>query len=465
MISRALFLSPTLALSTPTWANGQSSHVYIGLEARQHLPESTDLRAILESDALRDWLISGAMFPDGGYSPLSRDDYGEIAHWEPFQWSYLQWIQDTFEDRCSDEALQHVALAFGMAAHGMADQVYDAHYLERSRSIEPSAWASGDDFDAATDVVFTSLVGPQPRPETDVIPYDDLVGLFDRYGHPVQAQTMEAGQAALNLAVAATSSLGQQPDAVTRFTGQFPWGTTHQQDPRFPGAPQFIGEVVAAYWQAQWDRLHDRFDPATQWVVWTWPANGEATLSVEASDVNAQAALVFGKTVTRQHVDEAGLRWLDPSDEEVPFQRRLYYRDQSNVLLLQPLQDLQPDTLYRIQLQAGMLADDGSSLPVDLEWTVGTRPAGSAATDLASDGVGPGGPFAPEPSLSIHPPACPDRIPHADSNDTDSEAPDTDAPEGTAARTCGSCAQRPDPLPTGGLLLGLLALIRGRRRG
>ena len=44
----------------------------------------------LTQPELRKMLDNGTMFPDGGY-PLG-DPYAEIAHWEPFQGAYLDWI-------------------------------------------------------------------------------------------------------------------------------------------------------------------------------------------------------------------------------------------------------------------------------------------------------------------------------------------------------------------------------------
>ena len=92
---------------------------------------SSSLHSLVSDPAYEPMLIHGTMFPDGGY-PLDHP-YGEAAHWEPFQMAYLEWIQTHYSEPWSAEAKSHIAFWLGMASHGMADQVFDAFYLDRSR--------------------------------------------------------------------------------------------------------------------------------------------------------------------------------------------------------------------------------------------------------------------------------------------------------------------------------------------
>ena len=87
-------------------ANGQTSHVWI---TEQAVPLVTDpeLAELLTRDDLRVALVSGTMFPDGGYAV--DHPYGEEAHWEPFQTAYLEWIRDTYGGPpWSDDAARHI---------------------------------------------------------------------------------------------------------------------------------------------------------------------------------------------------------------------------------------------------------------------------------------------------------------------------------------------------------------------
>ena len=66
-------------------ANGQDTHVWITRDALRHLPEG-ELKDLLADPANEAALVHGSMFPDGGYAV--DHDYGETAHWEPFQGRY-----------------------------------------------------------------------------------------------------------------------------------------------------------------------------------------------------------------------------------------------------------------------------------------------------------------------------------------------------------------------------------------
>jgi hypothetical protein len=78
----------------PVFANGNFSHLWVATDALNYL-EQGELKDLLTQDDLGDVLRNGAMFPDGGYAV--GDGYGEMAHWEPFQTAYLEWIRATYQ--------------------------------------------------------------------------------------------------------------------------------------------------------------------------------------------------------------------------------------------------------------------------------------------------------------------------------------------------------------------------------
>ena len=91
------------------------------------------------------------------------DPYAEIAHWEPFQKAYLQWIKESFEPPYDQEALEHIAFLMGLASHGMADQTFDSMYMSRAKVYDAdSDWTRS--MDEATDVAFIAQTHPQPVP-------------------------------------------------------------------------------------------------------------------------------------------------------------------------------------------------------------------------------------------------------------------------------------------------------------
>ena len=135
-------------------ANGQGSHLWISQQAVGLLPAG-ELRDLLSDEALQPILMNGSMFPDGGYA--AADDYGEMAHWEPFQDTYLAWIRQQFSPPWTDEARQHMAFYLGMASHGMADQVYDSLFVERAQVEDAQSDWANESMDEATDVVFVHV--------------------------------------------------------------------------------------------------------------------------------------------------------------------------------------------------------------------------------------------------------------------------------------------------------------------
>ena len=114
--------------------NGQSTHAWISQQAVSALAPG-ELRALMSDPELELYWRNGTMFPDGGY-PIG-DDYGEIAHWEPFQRAYMAWIQQQFQPPWTDEAQRHIAFWLGLASHGMADQTFDAMYFVGPMSTTP----------------------------------------------------------------------------------------------------------------------------------------------------------------------------------------------------------------------------------------------------------------------------------------------------------------------------------------
>ena len=79
-----LALLSTLTLATPqlVWSCGNHTHIGVTLHAIEHLPAGA-LKTLVAKPELRQMLVNGTIFPDGGYA--SGHDYGETAHWEPYQ--------------------------------------------------------------------------------------------------------------------------------------------------------------------------------------------------------------------------------------------------------------------------------------------------------------------------------------------------------------------------------------------
>ncbi|MCB9682738.1 MAG: Ig-like domain-containing protein [Alphaproteobacteria bacterium] len=372
-------LLATLALSTatPAWACGQSTHVWIGIEAVQYLPDGP-LKALLQEDDLLVYRINGAMFPDGGYSPLTQDDYGEQAHWEPFQTAYLDWIKDTWDPPYTDpEARQHIAFLMGLAAHGMADQMFDGIYLTRSLLTYDgeARWdASVSGADTATDVALCIRQGRQPLVE-DVVPYDTMVEVFDRYGQPTGRDVMMRGQASLRLAITYIGNLSEDPEESAAYDAEFPWANGHIDDPDVPGSPKEMQVGLAGYWTTLWDRLNDDFDPTAEAIFQTWPADGSYDHPTDALSIEAQVSVGLSRAVDLDTVTTDRVQVLGPDGTPHPIDLRMYYGNGSNILNLWPTDDWADDTVYTVSIGPGITSFDGQTIDAAQTFTFSTGPA------------------------------------------------------------------------------------------
>lgn len=353
-----------LWMAAAAWACGQSTHVWVLEHAlAEHVPPSGALHDLVSRPELFDLLVNGAMFPDGGYSPLADHGYGETAHWEPFQTTYLAWIAEQPAGLARDE---HLALVLGMAAHGMADQVFDGVYLPRSQVYDADSWAERDDVDTVTDVAMAAAQGARVLPE-DVVPYGELPAIFARHGVDVDEGTIRLGQSSLRLAIAFVGNAGSDPSVASTYTAQFPWANEHLVSTTVPGSPACIGEVVVRYWQTMLDRLDGSFDPDRDFVLATLPADGATGHPTDALDIESRLTVVFARALEEASVEgEVVVR--DGEGRVLPIEASMYYGQHSNVLNIWPLEDW-PDGPLQLALRPGITSFDGDTLAERLVYT------------------------------------------------------------------------------------------------
>ncbi len=218
-----LLLAASALLPGRALANGQTTHVYITLDALERLPPG-EVRDLLTRPELRDPLVNGAMFPDGGYAV--GDGYGELAHWEPLQQAYLGWIRETYEPPYDvGEAAEHVAFLLGLGSHGMADEVFDAQFMELSRRYD-DGWTSGvSDLDTASDVLHAAATGGVQAPQ-EWAPYDVLAELFaTELGYDVSPETLADGQGLLFAALAYTEWARTSEERLSTFGAARAWSS------------------------------------------------------------------------------------------------------------------------------------------------------------------------------------------------------------------------------------------------
>lgn len=357
-----------LALLPAALANGQTSHQWISVLAVDALPPG-ELRDFVSRADVRDVLLNGTMFPDGGYAV--GDDYGEMAHWEPTQDLYLEWIVANHPAPFDDEGARHVAFLLGMMSHGMADQFYDATYMERSKAWDPAeSWACCS-MDEATDVAYAAVQGPGTVPPKWWP--EEMLGFVAQNGHTVDADTVDQGQSLLGLAIGYVGAASAIEETVARYAEEFPWACGHQVDPAVVGNPPHEAEVVAAYWQVVWDRLHGADGWASP-VIATVPADGGWQPVLDSTSVDARLAIVFAKGLEPSTVEAAGAITVATTDGvEVPVAVSVFYRHASHVVNIAPLADWAADTDYVVTVHPGVATWDGLVVAEPITTTFTTR--------------------------------------------------------------------------------------------
>lgn len=357
-------LAVVVIVGAPTHAeaNGLTTHSWITLEARNHLPEAHPLRDLVDDPTLYDALVSGTIFPDGGYAV--GDGYGETAHWEPFHAAYAAWLLDHHPPPwVGEEDRRYATFLFGMLSHGMADECFDAIYMERSRGLDPGWNDDVTDLDTASDVLFAGATGGILLP-TVWLPAEDLASVFATgLGYSVSAETLASGTELAHVALQYVDWAKDQPERIDFFAEQFPWTAEHIAEEGLDGAPRDEAKIVAAYWERWWDRLHGDVDEETPLVFAVRPEprlDGGVLRSFlperdhEAPEARLWIGLRSGPFDGELH--EAAVE----SDGAVDAGFWQFYGDQAHGLLVVPQADWAEDTDFRLTLPAGLNTADGA---------------------------------------------------------------------------------------------------------
>lgn len=355
-------------LSGVAHANGLTTHVWITMEAHRHLPEG-DLRTLVEDPENERYLRNGAMFPDGGY-PIG-DAYAEMAHWEPFQGQFLDWIVATWgRPPYEGEAAHHVAFLLGQASHGMGDQVFDANYIERVRVYDAASDYSTS-FDEATDVALAAALGGQPIPELwipEVFPE-----LFLAAGHTVTMDTLEQGQTLTAIALAYVEAASGNPETVAGYEAAWPWATSHLFDENVTGTPADEAVAVAWYWQQIWDRLEGTFDFDPP-VIGTFPADGGRAHPTDHTSIESRLTLVFARGLIPDSIPIGAITVADDTGKMYQPQIQVYYGYASHVVLLVPTEDWASESDFTVTVGPYPTTIAGDVAAEPWSFTFSTRP-------------------------------------------------------------------------------------------
>lgn len=364
LLLACLVVGPGLA--RPAWANGAYSHIHISQLAVQELPPGP-LLDLLSDPALVPIYEAGSMFPDSGYA--ASDEYGETAHWAPFHNGYVRWLREHHGDAMdSPAAREHAAFLLGVMSHGLADQIYDTTLLERAFELDgPGEADMLADYFIVVDnnvLIYTEAWAPYP----------ELVEIFDSsVGYGVSEATLQRGMDLMEL-VLGFQRAAARPSYLETWQ-QFPWLGTHIYNPAAAGSLPHLATLVAAHWQAVYERLQGGASMDEHLLVASIPPDGGVNFPVDDSDGDPyrRVGLVLGYSVRRSQVAPL-LRLLDASGDPVPVRLRTAYGGEiRNFLMLEPVGTLDYDSEYRVELAPGVENLDGEVSTVAYELRFRTR--------------------------------------------------------------------------------------------
>jgi hypothetical protein len=372
---RVAVMAALLASSSAAWANGNDSHIWITRQALAQLPDGT-LKRLLSSPTHERALLNGTIFPDGGY--VVGDDYGEMAHWEPFVEAYASWIRARYAPPFEGEAAVHVAFLMGIASHVLADQTYDSMFMAKARGYDAAMWSDETllDFDSNTDVLLAADTGqriaigdpglePWYPPEIPSIYQDQL-------GYSVEKDKIDQAQLTLVFVVVNyAQSAADQPDKVAAAKARYPWSAAHLMDGVTACGPPCEAAHVAAYWRALWDRLHREQRPES-FVVATVPRAGGAGLALDNNLVEASIFVTLGGGVDKRSIAPGAIRVTDAeTGAEYPIDINPW-RDEANVIRLRPRAPWPANVRLTVTLAAGLRTLDGATLDAPFSFEVST---------------------------------------------------------------------------------------------
>lgn len=407
LVLGAMLLAATLAPRT-AHANGNHTHIGITLQAIELLPLGP-LRDFLSDMALRPMLINGTVFPDGGYA-ISHP-YGEAAHWEPTQRAIAKHVLAACPvPTASQVCREKLAFLFGLASHGMADQVFDSLYMAAAKVHDAKNWSDNltDSFDSSTDVLWVASHGGLVAPAR-WMPIDEILATYSEQKLDVTASTIEDGQTLILVGVLSFgNNAGTNPQKVQQAKDRYPWGAAHLDDPHTPGSPPCEARVVAAYWQHLWSEWVDGAAPRLE-VLATIPGHGGGGIAAEPADPASTVAVVLSRGLDQASVGATSLEASAGGDLQAA-ERNLFYGQSSHVLRLLPTSPWPAGAMTLRWASGSLQSFDGVTMTQGGEITVKVGPANDVlpgmpppAWSLSQAVVGEGGDGADSPDVTSPP--------------------------------------------------------------
>jgi hypothetical protein len=261
-----------IAVAGSAGGAGITTHRWMAETAVDQVTDAS-LRTLLQANLTM--VQTGAGFPDVGY--VSPNTYGETAHWQRF----IDHLVDAIRARpdCGELTDPNgpcaglIAFAFGAAAHGIGDEVWD-WLFEPNGPDHDEYWtgvptANDDGAETQMDLVAIGRYGVA-RPESETVPDQPLV-------LQALADSGQAGVTADQFALVASLPLlwdvekGWADDNLGDVQAAMPWMSANLVTA--PGGVDFAATAIAGAWDSLWGRLRGNQPPTK--VSITYPAPGE----------------------------------------------------------------------------------------------------------------------------------------------------------------------------------------------
>lgn len=354
---RAAMVAAVFLCAARANAAGGVVHIFMSERAIDHV-QNEELKSLIAEQ--RNVLLWASWYPDSGYP--GGNEYGEHSHWSPFLNGYLEYIRDEIGPEHSDYRML-VAHLLGAASHGMEDQVFDQIFLDKTQEVD----ASGQEtLDFGLDVICMYdykrdrfNVPLEVMADNDkYTPVAHLLKVYEKQG--MNYRDIE-GQILRGQSLLATGMSGVR--TISRLFRQSvkkrsPWAVKHYYEA--PGGVEHNAKIIAAYWEALWERLNGRPD---DFVLATFPEDGAAIPSTDHTTVDSSIAVFFSRKYDRATVNGDTFIVADAGGKKIDGDFQWGYG--SNVLKFAPAADLSPGTEYRVRLTKEILDEKGAAMGRD----------------------------------------------------------------------------------------------------
>jgi hypothetical protein len=349
-------------------AAGMTTHMYMSDVALKQISDP-ELKKIMNDN--RDAVLAGTIFPDSGngldftlgYS--KKDNYSGVTHWPPFTEAYLAYVAANCSRPYSDHCRILIAHFLGTCAHNLEDGPSHNMFQKTVFRKDPGSKHKVD-MDSGLDYVLIEKYHRGSVLPKYVVPYDDLVKVFQSMGLPYTRQDMVDGNRVHRAALFAERVVA--PSYYASVKGKIPWAV--ENIITAPGGVDYTGAVVAKYWDALWLRINGRDPEEMILAVYPEPA---------ATNIDPQSSLflMFNRPVQTKTVNRGTVILTGPDQKPVNAEvdNQSDGHSELNIFTsIHPRAALKPGETYTVSLTSGIIDLHGKPLPENYSWKFTTAP-------------------------------------------------------------------------------------------